>query len=110
MQEKTRAKKSNKNTRPSQQVNFSLLTQEQMESAASRKELDVFIANPLPESTRNERISPTFLTVDADAFDHPRPLTKEMREALVQERERRNAQDAPTPPPVPASAAPHQAG
>ncbi|MBR0090385.1 MAG: sortase [Lachnospiraceae bacterium] len=49
-----------------------------------RKELDVFIANPVPEPNKNERISSVFLAVDPDAFDRPRELPREMKDVVAE--------------------------
>ena len=84
MQGRTRAKKSNKNARPAPQVDFTLLTKEQKADASSRKELDVFIANPVPEPKKKERISSVFLAVDPDAFDRPHELPREMKDVVAE--------------------------
>ena len=84
MQGRTRAKKSNKNVRPAPQVDFTLLTKEQKADASSRKELDVFIANPVPEPKKKERISSVFLAVDPDAFDRPHELPREMKDVVAE--------------------------
>ena len=85
MQGRTRAKKSNKNLRAVQQVDFSLLTEEQKERSSARKELDVFIANPASEKKQaRARIPSAFLTLDPDAFGHPQPLEKDMKDVIAE--------------------------